>query len=214
MQTAHVETPRIFVRVKDCRQFLQDLESPRGAFLKTRAPVPLGQAAIAVVTLPEVSEPVEIPILIAGRRVRRDAEKNLSPGIVARMTDESCAAVELLRDIVNGRVVDLGARRWRGQRKPVTSVFASLQDLRRQLQGLMLGRSGFFILDAPVHMGEALLLTCVVPSSMLALTFTLRVRGVSHYEHDFGVRAELLDPEYRSRLDSFLRRTAWDARQA
>lgn len=214
MQTSHVESPRIFVRVKDCRQFLQDLESPRGAFLKTRAPVSLGQAAIAVVKLPEVLDPVEIPILVAGRRVRRDAEKNSSPGIVARVTDESCAAVELLRDIVHGRVVDLSARRWRGQRKPVTSVFASLQDLRRQLQGLMLGRPGFFVLDAPVHIGEALLLTCVVPASMLALTFTVRVRGVSHYEHDFGVRAELLDPEYRARVDSFLRRTAWDARHA
>ena len=214
MQTSHVESPRIFVRVKDCRQFLHDLESPRGAFLKTRAPVQLGQSALAVVKVPEVMEPVEIPILISGRRVRRDADKNLSPGIVARLTDERCPAVALLRDVLNGRVVDLASRRWRGQRKPVTSVFASLQDLRRQLQGLMLGRAGFFVLDAPVHMGEALLLTCVVPASMLALSFTVRVRGVSHYEHDFGVRAELLDPEYRARLDSFLRRTAWDTRQA
>lgn len=214
MQTSHVENPRIFVRVKDCRQFLQELESPRGAFLKTRAPVQLGQAAIAVVKLPEVLDPVEIPILVSGRRVRRDADKNVSPGIVARLTDESCAAVELLRDIISGRVVDLASRRWRGQRKPVTSSFATLQDLRRQLQGLMLGRPAFFVLDTPVHMGEALLLTSVVPASMLALTFTVRVRGVSHYEHDFGVRAELLDPEYRARIDTFLRRTAWDARHA
>lgn len=214
MQTSHVENPRIFVRVKDCRQFLQELESPRGAFLKTRAPVQLGQAAIAVVKLPEVLDPVEIPILVSGRRVRRDADKNVSPGIVARLTDESCAAIELLRDIISGRVVDLASRRWRGQRKPVTSSFATLQDLRRQLQGLMLGRPAFFVLDTPVHMGEALLLTSVVPASMLALTFTVRVRGVSHYEHDFGVRAELLDPEYRARIDTFLRRTAWDARHA
>lgn len=214
MHTSHVESPRIFVRVKDCRQLLLDLESPRGAFLKTRASVPLGQAAMAVVKVPEAMDPVEIPIFVTGRRVRRDANKNLTPGIVARLADERCAAVELLRDIVSGRVVDLSARRFRGQRKPVTSMFATLQDLRRQLQALMLGRAGFFVLDAPVHMGEALLLTCVVPASMLALTFTVRVKGVSHYEHDFGVRAELLDPEYRARVDSFLRRTAWDTRHA
>lgn len=209
MQTPHLESPRIFVRVQDSRQLLIDLESPRGAFLKTRAPIPLGRAAMAVVKIPEVAMPLELPILVAGRRVRRDAKKNMTPGIVARLTDENCPAVKLLREIASGREVALEGGRLPPPRRPVTSVFASLEDLRRQLQALLLGRGGFFIVDVPVHLREALLLTCVVPTSMLALSFPVRVGAVSHYEHDFGVRAELLDPEYRSRVDSFLRRTAW-----
>lgn len=207
MQTSPLDCPRVFAHVKDGRQLLVDLESPRGAFLKTRAPIPLGQGALAVVKIPEADAPLEIPILVTGRRVRRDANKTLTPGIVARLTDEHCPAVQLLRELASGRPAEGHAAR--APRRPVTSVFASLDDLRRQLQALMLERPGQFVVDTPVHVGEALLLTCVVPTSMLALSFTVRVRGVSYYEHDFGVRAELLDPEYRARVDAFLRRTAW-----
>jgi hypothetical protein len=214
MRTSDIDYPRIYVRVEDPPEFLRELECARGVFLRTRAPVRLGQAAVAVLKLPEVERPIELPVLIAGRRVRRGGDGRTVPGIVARPTDQSAGALELFRDAVAGRFGGLGAEQWRGHRRPTTSVFASVQELHARLRALLVGRGGTFLLDTPVRPGEALLLTCVVPASMLAITFTARVRRVSHYEHDYGCHAELLDPEYRGRLEAFLQRSAGDAKHA
>lgn len=195
---------RVFLPVSDPARFVEDIASSQGAFVPTRLPLALGEHLVVSVRLKRVQRPIELPVVVLGRRAPRGARGSLSAGVVVRLTDEGHPMVALLREVAGGRVVDLEERIREHARTHLTSRFPSLAELRRELQLLLDGEAAMVPLHDVVHPGDRLVVTAGTADDPRALTFHLLVKGLANHDEQRACRGVLFDDDSRRAVLDFL----------
>lgn len=201
--TAHSDR-RVFLEVKDAAVVLRELELSGSLFVPTRLPLPLGAVFLLALRLPNVARSAEIPMLVLGRRVPRGGSM-LSGGVICRPADPDHAILNLLRDVVAGRVVDLEARILEQQRVATSATFHSTADAASELSALLEGAAQIAV-DAPVSRGDRAILTVASQEHGVLVAPHVLVRVVHDRNGERIASVELLDDASRLLVQQFLAR--------
>ncbi len=113
-----------------------------------------------------MSRTLDVPVIVIGRRLPRPGSL-LSAGVVVRAADKSHPVLEILRDVVNGTVIDLEARLQERLRLPARAVFPSTEEAQNELRGLLDEEGAALRLDAPAVRGDRLALDIVVDGTVV-----------------------------------------------
>jgi Tfp pilus assembly protein PilZ len=194
---------RLFVRTKEAGDFLADLEHPRGRFVPSRLMFAIGDQVALALQLPQASRPIELPTVVVGRRAPHGAGGQLKPGVILRLNHYLHPNVALLRDVLDGRVVDLEQRlRTTGVRK-VNAVFSSTGEMCAELSHMLEGGAALLPTDRVVRPGDRVRVEALVEGDIAAVSFVAKVRGVVHSDDNHHFRATLDDEEGREHVRHF-----------
>jgi hypothetical protein len=192
---------RLYLEVSDPVDVVKDLS--RELFVPTRLPFQLGEVIELSLRLKRVSRPLDVPVIVIGRRLPRPGSL-LSAGVIVRAANRSHPVLEILQDVIEGSVVDLEARLQERLRLPARVIFASLDEARSELAGLL--EDGVALdLDAPAVRGDRLALEVVVGGSVVLNLHTLVHR--LQLQRDTTACVLTVLEESRAALNQFLRRT-------
>lgn len=88
------------------------------------------------------------------------------------------------------------------------AMFASHEELVRELVCLLKGDVGVMTLDRPVERDSRVVITAGIPGELAPgeLVFQVKVRGVIMHDGEFGCRATLCDDKSRIYIGRFLKR--------
>ena len=189
---------RIFIEVKDVRTFLAQLERPGGAFVSTRLHPGLGDVLLLSARFEDVAAPIDLPVIVVGRRTPRGAGGLLSMGVQVAPVDRQHPMMVWLRRMAEAKSA--------AEATPthVFSVFPLLSDLEHELHSLIAGERGFLPVDQQAHVGDRLIVKATAEDAPGSVEFTVLVRGVSLHDGIRAVSATLLDDEGRGVVQRFL----------
>jgi hypothetical protein len=197
---------RLYLEVSEPGDVVNQLA--RELFVPTRLPFQLGEVIELSLRLKKVSRPLDVPVIVIGRRLPRPGSL-LSAGVIVRAANRSHPVLEILQDVIEGSVVDLEARLQERLRLPARVIFASLDEARSELAGL-LDEGAALDLDAPAVRGDRLALEVVVGGSVVLNLHTL-VHRLQLQRDTTACVLTVLD-ESRTALSQFVRR-AEDSRR-
>lgn len=88
------------------------------------------------------------------------------------------------------------------------AMFASVEELSRELVCLLKGDVGVLALDRPVQRDERVVITVAVPEALEPgeLVFQVRIKGVMMRDGEFGARATLCDDKSRIFIARYLKK--------
>jgi hypothetical protein len=194
---------RLYLEVSDPKAVVGDLG--RELFVPTRLSFTLGEIIELSLRLPRVSRSLDVPVIVIGRRLSRPGSL-LSAGVVVRAADKKHPVLEILRDVVDGAVVDLEARLQERLRLPARAVFTSVADARAELASMLEVHGVALNLDAPAVRGDRLALDVVVNGEVI-LTVHALVRRLQMQEESTSSVVVALDDKAKDTLVGFLRRS-------
>ena len=200
-------TRRLYLEVADPCAVVRDLD--RELCVPTRLHFHLGEVIELSLRLKRVSQPLDVPVIVIGRRLPRPGSL-LSAGVIVRAADKNHPVLELLKDIISGTVVDLEARLQERLRLPARVVFASVDEARAELHA-MLEEGTALALDAPAVRGDRLALDVVVDGAVVLQLHAL-VRRLQLQQDGTACVVTVLDDAARDTLTRFLRQPE-DARR-
>jgi hypothetical protein len=192
---------RLYLEVSDPVEVVKELS--RELFVPTRLPFQLGEVIELSLHLKRVSRPLDVPVIVIGRRLPRPGSL-LSAGVIVRAANRSHPVLEILQDVIEGSVVDLEARLQERMRLPARVIFPSLDEARSELAGL-LEDGAALDLDAPAVRGDRLALEVVVGGAVVLNLHTL-VHRLQLQRDTTACVLTVLD-ESRTALNQFVRRT-------
>jgi hypothetical protein len=192
---------RLYLEVADPRAVIGDLS--RELFVPTRLAFHLGEVIELSLRLKRVSRPLDVPVIVIGRRLPRPGSL-LSAGVIVRAADRNHPVLEILQDVVSGAVVDLEARLQERLRLPARVVFSSVDEARAELPA-MLEEGAALALDAPAVRGDRLALDVVVDGVVILQLHAL-VRRLQLQQDGTACVVTALDDDARDTLARFLRR--------
>lgn len=190
---------RLYLEVGDPRAVVGDLA--RELFVPTRLPFTLGEVIELSLRLKRVSRPLDIPVIVIGRRLPRPGSL-LSAGVIVRAANARHPVLEILQDVVSGAIVNLEARLQERLRLPARVVFSSLNEARVEL-GAMLDDGAALALDAPAVRGDRLALDVIVAGETV-LRLDALVRRLQLQEDITACVVIALDDAARAGLLRFL----------
>lgn len=193
---------RLYLEVGDPKTVVGDLA--RELFVPTRLPFNLGEVIELSLRLKRVSRPLDIPVIVIGRRLPRPGSL-LSAGVIVRAADAQHPVLEILRDVISGSIVDLEGRLQERLRLPARVVFASFDEARAELAA-MLDDGAALHLDAPAVRGDRLALDVVVGETVLQVHAL--VRRLQLQEDSTTCVVTVLDDAAREALLRFIRQGA------
>jgi hypothetical protein len=192
----------LYLEVSDPRAVIGDLD--RELFVPTRLPFHLGEVIELSLRLKRVSRPLDVPVIVIGRRLPRPGSL-LSAGVIVRAADRHHPVLEILHDVVSGTVVDLEARLQERLRLPARVVFGSVDEARAELAS-MLDEGAALALDAPAVRGDRLALDVIVDGAVILRLHAL-VRRLQLQPDGTACVVTALDDAARDALTRFLRRS-------
>jgi len=198
---------RLYLEVADPRAVVGDLG--RELFVPTRLAFHLGEVIELSLRLKRVSRPLDVPVIVIGRRLPRPGSL-LSAGVIVRAADKKHPVLEILQDVISGAVVDLEARLQERLRLPARVVFTSVEEVRAELAA-MLEDGAALSLDAPAVRGDRLALDVVVDGAIVLQLHAL-VRRLQLQQDGTVCVVTALDDAARDTLARFLRQPE-DARR-
>ena len=191
---------RLYLEVADPRAVVGDLG--RELFVPTRLAFHLGEVIELSLRLKRVSRPLDVPVIVIGRRLPRPGSL-LSAGVIVRAADKKHPVLEILQDVISGAVVDLEARLLERLRLPARVVFTSVEEVRAELAA-MLEDGAALSLDAPAVRGDRLALDVVVDGAIVLQLHAL-VRRLQLQQDGTVCVVTALDDAARDALARFLR---------
>ncbi len=197
----HVTIRRLYLEVSEPKSVVDDLA--KELFVPTRLQFSLGEVIEFSLRLKRVSRTLDIPVIVIGRRLPRPGSL-LSAGVVVRATKRDHPALEILRDFVDGTVVDLEARLQERLRLPARVIFPSLADARADLAGMLEADGTALVLDAPAVRGDRLALDIVIDGAV-ALTVHTLVKRLQLQEQTTSAVVVPLDDAARASILRFIR---------
>jgi hypothetical protein len=200
------------MEVKDAAGVLADLDRTIGMFVPTRLALPLGGVFVLALRLPRVERSIEIPMLVMGRRVPRGGSL-LSGGVNCRPADPRHPMLEVLREVVAGRVVDLEARIVEQSRTPCSATYHTTADANADLRALLEGPTAIPV-DTLLERGERAVLTVASQEHGVLLTPHVLVRTLHDRDGERLATLELLDNRQRTIVNTYLIGTALTVRRA
>ena len=198
---------RLYLEVADPRAVVGALG--RELFVPTRLAFHLGEIIELSLRLKRVSRPLDVPVIVIGRRLPRPGSL-LSAGVIVRAADKKHPVLEILQDVVSGAVVDLEARLQERLRLPARVVFTSVQEVQAELAP-MLEEGAALTLSAPAVRGDRLALDVVVDGAIVLQLHAL-VRRLQLHQDGTACVVTALDAAARDALARFLRQPE-DARR-
>jgi hypothetical protein len=192
---------RLYLEVGEPKAVVDDLA--KELFVPTRLPFSLGEVIELSLRLRRVSRPLDIPVIVIGRRLPRPGSL-LSAGVVVRATKRDHPVLEILRDVVDGTVVDLEARLQERLRLPARAIFASAEDAANELHNMLEADGTALALDAPAVRGDRLALDVVIDGTV-ALTVHALVKRLQLQEQTTSAVLVPLDDKARDTVLHFLR---------
>ena len=192
---------RLYLEVAEPKSVVDELG--RELFVPTRLNFTLGEVIELSLRLKRVSRPLDIPVIVIGRRLPRPGSL-LSAGVVVRATKRDHPVLEILRDVVDGTVVDLEARLQERLRLPARVIFSSLAEARIDLAGMLEAEGSALVLDAPAVRGDRLALDVVVDGAV-ALTVHALVKRLQLQEETTSAVVVALDDAARQSILHFVR---------
>ncbi len=191
---------RLYLEVSEPGAVMNDLS--RELFVPTRLPFQLGEVIELSLRLKRLSRPLDVPVIVIGRRLPRPGSL-LSAGVIVRAANCSHPVLEVLKDVIEGSVVDLEARLQERLRLPARVIFGSLDEARSELTGL-LDEGAALDLDAPAVRGDRLALEVVVDGAVVLTLHTL-VHRLQLQRDTTACVLSVLD-ESRAALEQFIQR--------
>lgn len=191
---------RLYLEVADPRAVVAGLGAE--LFVPTRLSFHLGEVIELSLRLKRVSRPLDVSVIVIGRRLPRPGSL-LSAGVIVRAADKNHAVLEILQDVVSGAVVDLEARLQERLRLPARAVFASVDEARAELTA-MLEEGAALALDAPAVRGDRLALDVIVDGAVVLQVHAL-VRRLQLQQDGTVCVVTALDDAARDGLAHFLR---------
>lgn len=201
---------KLFLEVDDVAGVANDVE--RSLFVPTRLTLELGEHLVLGLRLPHAKRALELPVVVVGRRLPRSGSL-LSAGVMVKLADPQHPLFEVLREVAAGRVVDLEARLQERLRFPARVRFASVDEARADLLGLV-GEDGAILNVAEVFVrGDRLALDVDVKGVVVA-TFNVLVRTLLTNEGKTQIVATALDEAARVAVGAFLNNEDVGSRRA
>jgi len=160
---------RLFLEVREPTRFVEELAS--GLFVSTRLALSLGDELTLALHLPERPGPLEVPVVVVGRRLPRGASM-LSAGVVVR-------AVSMAHPSVQQLAAGTAPRR------AARAIFATWDDAGVQLAEVLGEEGAAWQLGDEFRRGDRLAVEVVVGARVVGRVH-LRVRRL-HRDPD-GVR--------------------------
>jgi hypothetical protein len=203
-------TRKLFLEVADPVPVAESIE--RSLFVPTRMPCQLGDELVLALRLTNAKRPLELPVVVVGRRPPRSGSL-LSAGVLVRVIDLAHPLLEVLHELAAGRVVDLEARIQERLRLPARVAFTNVDDAAAELLGL-LGEDGATLpVTEPFARGDRLALDVVV-DAVVVLTVNVLVRRLQTQDGKGSIVATALDDAARVGLGAFLDAPSALTRQA
>lgn len=203
MSADGISERRVFLEVRDPAALVADIDGHRPLFVPTRLPIPLGSLFILAVRLESVGRALELPMRVVGRRLPRGGSR-LSAGVLAQIVDPGSPMLDLLREVVRGRVVDLEARIQQQQRLPARACYASRDEVRAELRALLAHDEAQVPVDRLVQRGDRLALAFVGGDEGVVVTANVLVRSVHTHNGRRTCLVRLLDDDERAPLAAAL----------
>ena len=195
---------RVFTKLWNAESLLQGLQSMNGAFVPTRLPVRLGEELVLAARLEGVKRPIELPVVVVGRRAFRGAHANLAAGILVRLSVVEHPMKDLLTEVASGKVVDLETRLQRTLRVRTSSRFSSRGEFVGEISAMLRGELGLFPVNRQVFIGDRVATLISAGDGPSDLELDLVVRGLAHRDDLRAFLCEFFDAGERQKAKAYL----------
>ncbi|MDP2342259.1 MAG: hypothetical protein Q8O67_14980 [Deltaproteobacteria bacterium] len=183
----------------------QALELARGLFVPTRHPWRLGEELSLGLRFPLCQRPLDIVVVVVGRRLVRGAGL-LSAGVVVRLLRPDPALLDLFADIAAGRVL---WGRAPGKQRHARVFFDDVDEAVEQLGEVLSSEGGALVLSEPFARGDRLALDVVVGGASIG-SLGVRVRRVEVHDHRVRTVVAPLDAASRTAAEDLIEEIARD----
>jgi hypothetical protein len=182
----------------------QALELERSLFVPTRHPWNLGEALTLGLRFPLCERPLDVSVVVVGRRLQRGAGL-LPAGVMVRLVHPDPALLDLLKDIARGRVF---WGRSQGKERKAFVTFDTREQAVEELHDLLSSDGAAMVLnDNTFARGDRVVVDVVVAGASVG-RLNVRVRRIHVQDHHLRTFVSPFDAPGRAAAEDLLEELA------